>query len=139
MPRKKITINGPSMIFSKFKIFISWVKSRLQNSVFNFFCTSETYFSKLTLTHLNNSFTAHFLVVTKNNLPPLAHAPNFETKIPFSHPNRDFKSLFFIFSFFRDLHFKCDFYPLEQFSLAHLLVVIREKFISCGVSTLQKN
>ena len=59
----------------------------------------------------------------------------------FFHPNRDFKRLFFsLFSYFRDLFLKSDFYQIKEHLFAHLLVFIRKKILPpMAVSYIKKS
>ena len=83
-------------IIWKIDIFIFWVKSRLQTLVLQFFYTSETFFSKLSLTHLNNYHFPFFACIWKKQ-PPLAQA-RIKKKVFFSPVLRFQK---FVFHFFR--------------------------------------
>ena len=140
VPRKTFITYDPSMLFLKNLNFHFLGQIQTSNVSFSFILYfRDLFFSKLKWIHLNKSFFAQFLVVTRKFLPPLAHARILLKKIiilPIFHPNRDFKRCFSLFSYFRYLFLKYDSYPLQEFFLAHLLVVTRKKITSCGASML---
>ena len=120
----------------------------LRIQIFNFFTQIETsyvsfllflviqwlFFKSLTLTNLKNCF--FFLCFCRWELesfsPPLARTGFFIIFLPFFHSNQDFKRLFFIFLYFRDLFFfQISFLPILRTFICPLFSIDQKKKITC--------